>query len=243
MPFAYYGAKHRLAPHYPPPRYNTIIEPFAGSAAYSIRWATDSTKVILYEADEQVVELWHRVQNITPKQLDEITEHIANDIHTTDPLVAALGGGSGLHATLSGLTRKITPRMREGWPNIRRRIERSTNRIKNWEINHGSYEQAPNIEATWFIDPPYQLLIINPTRTLQDQSGNAYRYGQSTINYAQLAAWCKTRQGQTIVCEQQPAAWLPFKPFKPQRNAQTIERTEVIWTNETTDTAEQLTIC
>ena len=33
----YYGGKYRAAPAYPPPRLGTIVEPFAGSAGYSLR--------------------------------------------------------------------------------------------------------------------------------------------------------------------------------------------------------------
>ena len=34
--FYYYGRKKQIAKYYPKPNFNTIIEPFAGSAAYSL---------------------------------------------------------------------------------------------------------------------------------------------------------------------------------------------------------------
>ena len=34
--FYYYGRKKQIIRHYPSPNYDTIIEPFAGSAAYSL---------------------------------------------------------------------------------------------------------------------------------------------------------------------------------------------------------------
>ena len=34
--FYYYGRKKQIAKCYPKPNFNTIIEPFAGSAAYSL---------------------------------------------------------------------------------------------------------------------------------------------------------------------------------------------------------------
>jgi len=34
----YYGGKWRAAPSYPSPRCETIIEPFAGAAGYSLRY-------------------------------------------------------------------------------------------------------------------------------------------------------------------------------------------------------------
>ena len=34
--FYYYGRKKQIAKYYPEPKYDTIVEPFAGSAAYSL---------------------------------------------------------------------------------------------------------------------------------------------------------------------------------------------------------------
>jgi hypothetical protein len=36
----------------------------------------------------------------------------------------------------------------------------------------------------------------------------------SPINYNDLAIWCKSRNGQVIVCENGDANWLDFKPIK-----------------------------
>ena len=36
--WAYYGGKWRAAPRYPRPMHDTIIEPFAGAAGYSLRY-------------------------------------------------------------------------------------------------------------------------------------------------------------------------------------------------------------
>jgi hypothetical protein len=37
--FSFFGSKWRVAPHYPAPERDLIIEPFAGSAGYSLRHA------------------------------------------------------------------------------------------------------------------------------------------------------------------------------------------------------------
>jgi site-specific DNA-adenine methylase len=57
MPFAYYGAKHGLASKYPRPRHPVVVEPFAGSAAYSVHHAATIDHAILIDADHRVVEL------------------------------------------------------------------------------------------------------------------------------------------------------------------------------------------
>ena len=63
----------------------------------------------------------------------------------------------------------------------------------------GDYRQAPDIEATWFIDPPYQHV---PGR---------YHHGPETIDYDELAEWAMSRRGQVIVCEGPDGDWLPFE--------------------------------
>lgn len=81
--------------------------------------------------------------------------------------------------------------------------------ISHWQLTEGDYTAAPDIEATWFIDPPYNC-----------PAGRFYQVG--ALDYAALATWCQSRQGQVIVCEQAGATWLPFQP---------LYGNEVIWTN------------
>lgn len=92
-------------------------------------------------------------------------------------------------------------------------------KIKHWEIKLGSYDELENIEATWFIDPPYQF------------GGEHYRHGTKDLNLKKLAQWCKERNGQVIVCENTKADWLPFMPVKKIRGAANLFTTEAIWTN------------
>lgn len=72
-------------------------------------------------------------------------------------------------------------------PEIRERIASQVDAIKHWQVIEGSYEQAPDVEATWFVDPPYQ------------KAGKHYRC--SELEFTDLAAWCQTRAGLTVVCE------------------------------------------
>ena len=46
----YYGRKKKLVNRYPSPEYGTIIEPFAGSAAYAMKWGRNKM-VILVEKE------------------------------------------------------------------------------------------------------------------------------------------------------------------------------------------------
>jgi site-specific DNA-adenine methylase len=52
----YYGGKWSLAPSYPEPRFATIIEPFAGAAGYSLRYA--DRRVTLVEKYPVIAGIW-----------------------------------------------------------------------------------------------------------------------------------------------------------------------------------------
>lgn len=230
MPFAYYGAKHRLASRYPAPIGPVVIEPFAGSAAYSMRYIEHLERVILVEADPAVVELWHRVIGMSLEDLDALDTDLELE-RTTDPLLAASGGSTSLHGTLSGRSRRITPRMRKSWPTVKRRIARALPHLSKVEVIHGSYDSAPDLEATYFVDPPYQPLLEDYSSTCQ--AGAAYRFGSEALDYDALSEWCRSRRGLVIVCEQEPASWLPFDRLVESQNAQNTRRTEVVWTSST----------
>jgi site-specific DNA-adenine methylase len=208
-----------------------IIEPFAGAAGYSCRHASLGRDVILNDLDPDVVALWRRLQTMTSDDLDAI-EATLSDERTTEILIASCGGGSAWKPTVEGKSQKITPRMRNdggargGWPNVRKRIERVMPYFGGWEICQGSYLDLPDIEATWFIDPPYQPLI--------SVAGNEYTHGAGGIDFAELGEWCKSRKGQVIVCEQSPAQWLPFTHLAHQNSGanNSQSRSEVVWLSE-----------
>ncbi len=65
----------------------------------------------------------------------------------------------------------------------------------SWCFEHASYQCAPDIEATWFIDPPYQRSF--------DQ------YAAKPVDYVELWKWIGTRRGQIILCEAADNDWIP----------------------------------
>ncbi len=95
-------------------------------------------------------------------------------------------------------------------------------KIKHWKISRCDYSQVPNQVATYFVDPPYQL------------GGESYVC--QPASFADLGAWCRSRHGQVIACEQEGATWLPFTPLgvKPKgapghRKSRGQYTAEVIW--------------
>ena len=56
--FYSYGRKKQIIKHYPNPNYDIIVEPFAGSAAYSLHGENWQKQVILIEKDAKVAAIW-----------------------------------------------------------------------------------------------------------------------------------------------------------------------------------------
>lgn len=113
---------------------------------------------------------------------------------------------------------------------MRERIASQVCHIRHWKIVNASYEEAPDAEATWFIDPPYC-------------AGPGACYKHRIEDYSDLAEWCIARRGQVIVCEAEHARWLPFQPFGRIKATDGCNRkgfsNEVIWTNSRTHARAQ----
>lgn len=201
--FSYYGAKYRAARLYPIPTYKTVVEPFAGSAGYAVRHADRS--VVLVERYNVVAEVWRWLIAATPDDVRKLPLKF-DDVASVDaPQGARWLMGFWLSRGGSSPATAPSKWMREGkWPEcfwgarVRERIASQVDAIKHWSVIEGSYEEATNIPATWFIDPPYQA-----------KAGRSYRH--NSLDFSALGDWCRTRVGQVIVCEGAGADWLPFE--------------------------------
>ncbi len=60
--FSFFGSKYRLSIFYPEPIYDTIIEPFAGSAGYALCHAEKN--IHLYDIDPIITKLWEWLINV-----------------------------------------------------------------------------------------------------------------------------------------------------------------------------------
>lgn len=224
----YYGGKWRAAPRYPAPEYPTIIEPFAGAAGYALRY--HDRNVILVEKYPIVAEMWRYLIGVKASEIRAIPTvvHVA-DLPTWVPAGARhLIGFCMNAATVSPCRQLSAGRIRlaamgrkfEGWSEAQReRVASQVERIRHWRIIEGNYTSAPDIPATWFVDPPYN-----------NTAGSYYIHGPSALDYTQLGKWCRERPGQVLVCENEGASWLPFQPFatlKPGLNGKGSR--EVLW--------------
>jgi hypothetical protein len=206
--FGYYGGKWATAvKHYPKPDHPTIVEPFAGSAGYSLRY--HDRKIVLYDADCIISEVWRYLIRVRPSEILSIPD-IAPGGSVDDlryPQEVKWLVGFWLNRGVSSPRKKPSKWMREGirpgsfWGDrVRQTIAAQVESIRHWRVYGGPYKNASDEgPATWFVDPPYQV------------EGSHYRYGSSRIDYQFLGLWCKAREGQVIVCENVGASWLPFR--------------------------------
>jgi len=223
--FSYYGSKSKIVDYYPPPKHKRIIEPFAGSARYSLKYLQND--ILLVDKYPLIIDVWHYLQQATVKDIKGLPElkegDNINNYNITEQernllkFCIVQGSASGQN----------TPSSQYCLRNIHKqninRIVANLHKIKHWKIIHGSYEDLENEEATWFVDPPYMF------------GGEYYKESNKNINFQTLAEWCKNRNGQTIVCENTKANWLDFKPLRQIQGARNTKTVEAIWSNHKTN--------
>lgn len=216
--FYYYGRKKQLSPHYPEPAYGKIIEPFAGAAAYSLRGDRWKREVNLIERDPQVAEIWRwLIEDARPADILalpdlKVGERSSDFLH----IVHAATKMAFAYRTI-----KVTPVLERNWEISRRIMAASVSKVKHWTIHCGSYTEAPDEEATWFIDPPYK-----------GGPGSGYKFGSNMIDYCQLGTWIQARKGQVIACEGINGDYLPFVPLRTSMGVAGKQSTEVVWVSQ-----------
>jgi hypothetical protein len=233
----YFGSKWHATKHYPPPKYDLIVEPFAGSACYSCRYP--ERQIVLVDKDPDMTDLLQYLVGVSvselrtlpttlPKGLDIRSLPISRGAQllirnwqrvgrSTCWTVSKWGTGAGEFPGMWG-------------PDTVESLCLSVPRIRHWLVVCGDYQTLLNTPGTWFLDPPYQKVPASYRRDLDC----------NTIDFQHLAHWARERQGQVIVCEQAGADWLEFREFRDLKagTAGTRKGHEgrvdkgVIWTND-----------
>ena len=249
--FSYYGSKNNGAKRYGPPRRDLVIEPFAGSAAYSVWW--DCKRVRLYDLSEDVCAAWHWLIHCS----DDDVRRLPDKLYCNAELHALPDGakqvvfwnvGFAQQAFYPGLKKWYLNYTNKGikpdnkarfWrESIKELIIRQKPRIRDWTIDCLHYNKVPiEDEAHWHVDPPYQ-----------GYPGRLYKHSSKKIDYAHLAEWCRSLPGAVDVCEQYGADWLPFRPLYKMPAASVIKcgsnerkrSEEVVWRNEVVDLLDLL---
>ena len=216
--FSYYGGKWLKAKHYSVPRYETVIEPFAGSAGYSVRHFQHD--IILCDADPVIYGVWDYLIHVKPSEIRRLPS-IVDKIDSLAAWVPQeakwligfwLNPGSAVpKKTMSKW--QVFEHSNGGqlyWGDrVKDRLAAQVGSISHWSVFCCSWQDVePQIPATWFIDPPYQ------------QGGQHYRKSISDLSeFKSLGSWCRDLPGQVIVCERGGADWLPFRKLYEGRSA------------------------
>jgi len=205
---SYYGAKNRISGCYPKPKHGHIIEPFAGSAGYACRYP--DLQVTLIERDQYVADALSYIVRTNPDVIAMLP--ILQPSETLDDYPWLETGARNvisfwLNKGTAGGSKRLSqwatkyPSNSFYWgERCRDRLAEAAACVKHWTIICGDYKQAPDTTADWFIDPPYQ------------STGKHYRH--NAIDYNELSAWCRSRRGHVIVCENEKADWLPFERLR-----------------------------
>lgn len=195
------------------PQFDHVIEPFAGSACYSLYH--NPRKVTLIDADPVLAGLWQYLIKATPKEIMALPV----DVNTVDEIRACQEAKWLIGFWFNCGTAQPSKR-RSNWGSLhqfrrgvqvwsegtRRRIAQQVPLIKHWKVIHGNWYDAPDTEAHWHVDPPY----------CGTKAGKAYKFHD--VDYQALAKWCLKRKGFLQVCEAGGADWLPFAPsFSPTK--------------------------
>jgi hypothetical protein len=224
----YYGGKWRAAPRYPAPECDTIIEPFAGAAGYACRYP--SRRVILIDKSPIIAGIWRFLIGSTPADILALPDIPHGGTVDDLPIcqearwLAGFWCNGGTVAPCKSPSkwarRGDAASNWAGWgQKARSRIARDVSRIHHWQVIEGDYREAPDIEATWMVDPPYQT------------KAGSY-YPEQPDSHAALGEWCKARRGQVIACDQVGADWLPWTgrlAIKSTGNSGTALSSEVMF--------------
>jgi hypothetical protein len=217
--FSYYGSKRLLAHYYADPRHDLIVEPFAGSAGYSLhgdRWQKD---VLLLDRDTRLVGVWDwLIGEATRATILALPELRVGETSTEFLSIASVAT-----RTVNSLgTAVVTPSMVAAWEESRSHLAADISKIKHWHVRSGEYTDAPDVAATWFVDPPYEGFV-----------GDGYVHGSPGLDYTRLAAWIRARAGQALACESGVAGYLPFEPLRVGTDDPGDAHAEFIWSNHT----------
>lgn len=215
--WSYYGTKKRIAKYYPSPQCDKIIEPFCGAAQYSLFGDNWKKEVVLYDKYSVIIDIWNYLIQSSREDILSLPNMYKDDGINVDDLDIPQAAKYliGFCINSGSAQPKKTVAKYNSWNVTKLYIAENLYKIKHWKAFLADYNDIPNEKATWFIDPPYQ------------NGGKYYRHHD--IDYKQLSAWCDSRIGQVIICENSAADWHEFHPLV-EMNGQLHKTLEVVYT-------------
>ncbi len=207
--FKWFGSKWLSSRLLPEPQHNLIVEPYAGSAGYSLRHFTN--RVIVWDDDCNLQTLWRFLVKASHFEILDIPIDIPEG---TD--IRSLGLSTGQAMLLKhwqrtnnvGNTWTTSPwgHLPGQWTrNTRARIAAEVSAISHWEVKPIPWTL---IDCTYFIDPPYEY-------------NYRYAFKREGFSHSELAKRVMAIEypAQIIVCEaicpktRRTPSYLPFEFF------------------------------
>lgn len=217
--FKWFGSKWQSAKHYPKPEHDTIYEPFAGGAGFSLNYCDKN--VILWEDDPNLYVLWNwLIKEASPSDIRDIPVGLALG---TD--IQSLGLSTGQSLLLKHWQR--TNNVGNCWTtspwghlpgqwtlNTRSRISDQIGAISHWKLS--TVSSMLGFQCHWFIDPPY-IYNYRYRSDLPEFDFSALAHMVSEIN----------KQSMVVVCEasrKTDGAIPDYLPFVPSHRSVTSRR-------------------
>ncbi len=222
--FSYYGSKSKIVKKYPKPVYNRIVEPFAGSARYALEYFDHD--IILVDKFEPIIRIWNYLKQASEKDilsLPSMKPGESTDDYNFDCIEAKWLMGFMVQQGVNAPRKTVSKVFGNGQMGRlieadKKRIAENLYKIRHWNFVLGDYHCLNNLEATWFIDPPYMY------------GGEYYhsKVNNTHMDYVELSSWAKERNGQVIVCENDKASWMEFTYLSDLSGSKNRTK-EVMW--------------
>ena len=152
--FSYYGGKYRAAKLYPRPKYHPIIEPFAGSAGYSVYYEPEVA--ILLDVNPIICEVWNYLIRVNESEILSLPDlevgQNVSDLHVCQEIKWLIG--FWINAANSSPCNIPSKWMRDyisrdaSWvgsqlfwsDRVRQRLANQVGKIRRWIVRNLSYE-------------------------------------------------------------------------------------------------------
>lgn len=196
--FSYYGSKSKIVKYYPKPKYNTIIEPFAGSARYSLEHFEND--IMLYEIYEKVFRIWKYLICSKEKDILSLPDlSIGDDIRNFKLLSDVERWLIGYQLQRGNARPGNIVNKRCRWNTDKKRIASNIYKVKHWKVFRKNGIDVSWNNASVFVDPPYQ--------------NQTHKYTHHKVDYNKIANKIKNDNGQMIVCGNSNDSWIKFEPL------------------------------
>jgi len=146
--WSYYGRKSKIIKHYPAPVHDKIIEPFAGTAVYSLHNDNWKRDVLIIEKYKTLIDIWEYLQEATPSDILALPDTLVHgmDIRSftslSEPELSLMGFWINHGSTVPKRTVMKWAAKPGYWGRTKQRIADSLHKIKHWEIVRGDFSDA-----------------------------------------------------------------------------------------------------